>query len=167
MDRESEFNVAKGEIGAIGLRDYCPIFYADTIHFGGGPIIPLHVVRNTLQPSSLSPLYKSLSTSSRSSHTRKTKVLVIDRVWCRLVSDPEPHGGPSMSESTLSSTYQGTHRTVHGQDANPSQNRLFQVLCQPADLRSPANWTSKWLLVVRDFSFIRKSLSVKRLLVLV
>ena len=67
---------------------------------------------------------------------------------------PNPIGRSEVSDRTWNLTYQGTNQTIYGPEANATRNGPFQVLLQPADIPPPANWTSNWLPVARNFSFI-------------
>jgi hypothetical protein len=67
---------------------------------------------------------------------------------------PNPIGRSSVSDRTLTLTYQGTNQTIYGPTANATRDGPFQVLLQPADIPLPANWTGNWLPVARNFSFI-------------
>lgn len=67
---------------------------------------------------------------------------------------PNPIGRSEVSDRTWNLTYQGTNQTIYGPEANATRNGPFQVLLQPADIPPPANWTSNWLSVAKNFSFI-------------
>ncbi|KAJ4331113.1 hypothetical protein N0V87_009440 [Didymella glomerata] len=67
---------------------------------------------------------------------------------------PNPIGRRSVSDRTWDLTYQGTNAKINAPNAIVTRNGPFQVLLQPADIPPPANWTSNWLPVTRNFSFI-------------
>ncbi|KAJ4364804.1 hypothetical protein N0V95_000648 [Ascochyta clinopodiicola] len=69
---------------------------------------------------------------------------------------PNPIGRSSVSDRTWNLTYQGTNQTLYGPNANATSNGPFQVLLQPANIPPPANWTSNWLPVARNFSIITR-----------
>ncbi|KAH6625909.1 hypothetical protein C7974DRAFT_473159 [Boeremia exigua] len=69
---------------------------------------------------------------------------------------PNPIGRSSVSDRTWNLTYQGTNQTIYGPNANSTTNGPFQILLQPSDIPPPANWTSNWLPVSRNFSFITR-----------
>lgn len=69
---------------------------------------------------------------------------------------PNAIGRSSISDRSWNLTYQSSKQTVYGPNSNATRDGPFQVLLQPADNPPPANWTSNWLPVASNFSFISK-----------
>ena len=65
-------------------------------------------------------------------------------------------GRPSVGDCLYTLRYQGRNATVCGPNASMTDGP-FQVLVQPANLVSPANWTGNWLPTSQNFTFISES----------